>query len=43
MPIKLKPYTISLEKESPKLYQNLEQYLRDIVRIGLTIIVNEIT
>ena len=42
IPINLKPYTISLEHESTKLKQNIEQYIRDIVKIGLTIIVNEI-
>lgn len=42
IPINLKPYTISLEKESTKLQQNLEHYIRDVVRIGLTIIANEI-
>ena len=42
IPINLKPYTISLEKESSKLRQNLEHYIGDIVKIGLTIIANEI-
>lgn len=42
IPINLKPYTISLEHESPRLSQNLEHYIRDVVRIGLTIIANEI-
>ena len=42
IPINLKPYTISLEHESSRLKQNLEHYLRDIIKIGLTIIVNEL-
>jgi Fic family protein len=42
IPINLKPYTISLEQESTRLFYNLEQYMRDVVRIGLTIIANEI-
>ena len=41
IPINLKPYTVSLDHESTKLKQNLEHYIRDIFKIGLTIIVNE--
>lgn len=40
IPINLKPYTISLETTPQK--QNIEHYVRDIVKIGLTIIANEI-
>ena len=42
IPIKFKPHTVSLVHESPRLKQNLEHYIRDIVKIGLTIIANEI-
>ncbi|WP_300604791.1 Fic family protein [Niabella sp.] len=40
IPINLRPYTISLETEPKK--QNIEHYVRDIIKIGLTIIANEI-
>ncbi len=42
IPIKIAPYTISLESYSEKLHKNIEEYLRDIIKIGLTIITNEI-
>ncbi len=42
IPVNLKPFTISLELDSRKHLKNLEQYIRDIVKVGLTIIVNEI-
>jgi Fic family protein len=43
IPINLKPYTVSLEAAPPSLKQNLEAYVRDITKLGLTIIVNEIS
>jgi Fic family protein len=42
IPINLKPYTISLENNNIKSNQNLEEYIRDVVKVGLTIIANEI-
>lgn len=42
IPVNLKPFTISLEGDASKHLKNLEQYVRDIVKIGLTIIANEL-
>jgi len=42
IPIMLKPYTISLEADPKLVKSNIEYYIRDIVKIGLTIITNEI-
>jgi len=44
IPLNIKPYTISLEKEmSETSKQNIEYYLRDIIKIGMSIVINEIT
>ena len=42
IPINLKPFTISLEQDSSKQFSNLNQYIRDNVKLALTIITNEI-
>lgn len=42
IPINLKPFTISLESDSSKQFSNLNQYIRDNVKVALTIIANEI-
>jgi len=42
IPVNLKPFTISLEGDSSRHLRNLEAYIRDVVKIGLTIIANEI-
>jgi len=42
IPIALDPYKISLEKIDPELLQNVEGYIRDIIKIGLTLIINDI-
>lgn len=42
IPINLKPFTVSLEGDSSRHVRNLESYIRDIVKVGLTIIANEI-
>jgi fido (protein-threonine AMPylation protein) len=42
IPVNLKPFTISLEGDSSPHLRNLDAYIRDIVKIGLTIIANEI-
>ncbi len=42
IPINMEPYKISLESITPKLLQNVESYIRDVVKIGLTVITNEI-
>jgi len=43
IPLKIKPYTVSLEKEiSEQTKNNIKDYLSDIVKIGLSIIVNEL-
>lgn len=42
IPINLKPFTISLEADASRHLRNLELYIRDIVKIGLSIIANEI-
>jgi Fic family protein len=42
IPINLKPFTISLEGDSRPHLRNLDAYIRDIVKVGLTIIANEI-
>jgi len=43
IPISLEPYKISLEDITEKLLTNVEGYIRDVVRIGLTLITNELT
>jgi hypothetical protein len=42
IPIEIAPYTISLESNSSKLHKNIENYIRDVVKVGLSIITNEI-
>jgi Fic family protein len=42
IPINLEPFTISLEGVSDRTSDNLNSYLHDIMKIGLTIIINEI-
>lgn len=42
IPINMEPYTLSLESNVEKLKPNVEAYIRDVVKIGLTIITNEI-
>lgn len=42
IPINIEPYTISLEADVRRLKFNIENYIRDIVKIGLTIITNEL-
>jgi hypothetical protein len=41
-PINLKPFTLSLEGNSSQSVKNLERYVRDIVKVGLTVIANEL-
>lgn len=43
IPIDVEPYKISLEKITPKLLQNVESYVRDVVTIGLTVITSQIS
>ena len=42
MPISLEPYTISLEGITEKLLESVEGYIRDVVKIGLTLITNDL-
>lgn len=42
IPINLAPFTISLEKIGARTKDNLNSYIHDILKIGLTIIINEI-
>jgi Fic family protein len=42
IPINLKPFTISLEGDTSARLNNLSHYIRDVVKVGLTIIANEI-
>lgn len=42
IPINVAPFTISLETISQNTSLNLREYINDIVKVGLTIIVNEI-
>lgn len=42
MPIDMEPYKVSLETITPKMLQNIESYIMDVVKIGLTVITNEI-
>lgn len=42
IPVNIKPFTISLEGNLESRLSNLEQYVRDVVKVGLTIIANEI-
>lgn len=44
MPIQIKPYTISLENEfTDSSKNNIEAFLRDILKVGMSIIINELT
>jgi len=44
IPLNIKPYTISLEKELTEASKNnIEEYLRDIFKIGMSIIINELS
>lgn len=44
IPINIKPYTISLERElSDWTKQNIKAYLNDVIKIGLSIVTNEIS
>lgn len=42
IPINISPFTISLEKLGERTYDNLNSYIHDILKVGLTIIINEI-
>ncbi|MBN1969576.1 MAG: Fic family protein [Candidatus Delongbacteria bacterium] len=42
IPINIEPYTLSLETSIEKLRTNIESYVRDVTKIGLTLITNEI-
>ncbi|PKQ69682.1 Fic family protein [Raineya orbicola] len=44
IPIHIKPYTISLENEfSENSKENLEVFLKDVLKVGMSIIINELT
>ncbi|MDW8297513.1 MAG: Fic family protein [Raineya sp.] len=44
IPIKLKPYIVSLENElTENSKRNIETYLRDVLKVGMSIIINELT
>lgn len=42
IPINIEPFTISLEKLGDKTKDNLDSYFHDILKVGLTILINEI-
>ena len=42
IPIDMPPYKISVEKITPKLLQNVESYVRNLVKTGLAVIASEI-
>lgn len=42
IPMQLKPFTISLEDASRAKSENLSHYIRDVVKLGITIIANEL-
>lgn len=42
IPLKVEPFTISLESINDKTGSNLDSYLHDVLKVGLTIIINEI-
>ncbi len=42
VPINMEPHKISLESITPKLLHNIESYVIDVVKIGLTVITSEI-
>ena len=44
IPLNIKPYTVSLEKELVEnTKRNIEDYLKDVFKIGMSIVINEIT
>jgi Fic family protein len=43
IPINMEPHKISLEDITQTLLQNVESYIRDIVKIGLTVITSQIS
>lgn len=42
IPVDMPPYKISVEEITPKLLQNIESYVRDVVKTGLAVITSEI-
>ncbi len=43
IPLNIKPYTVSLEQKlSDNTKQNIKDYLKDVIKIGMSIITNEI-
>lgn len=42
IPINIAPFTISLEKLGDRTKNNLDAYIHDILKVGMTIIINEI-
>ncbi len=42
IPINIPPFTVSLEQLGEKTKDNLDAYIHDILKVGLTIIINEI-
>ncbi|GHB27682.1 Fic family protein [Mongoliitalea lutea] len=42
IPINIAPFTVSLEKLGERTKENLNAYIHDILKVGLTIIINEI-
>lgn len=42
IPVDMPPYKISVEEITPKLLQNIEDYIRDVVKTGLAVITSEI-
>jgi hypothetical protein len=42
VPINIAPFTISLEKLGDRTKNNLDAYIHDILKVGMTIIINEI-
>ncbi|MFK7899928.1 MAG: Fic family protein [Cyclobacteriaceae bacterium] len=42
IPINIEPFTVSLEKIGERTRDNLTAYIQDILKVGLTIIINEI-
>ncbi|MEX2411745.1 MAG: Fic family protein [Candidatus Paceibacterota bacterium] len=42
IPINIEPFTISLEKLGEKTKDNLDIYIHDVLKVGLTILINEI-
>lgn len=42
IPINIEPFTISLENIDNRKFDNMKDYIRDVVRVGLTIIIQQI-